>query len=106
MIINEFHDYENEIRELHNDCILLVDFYTNSCPMCKSLDKTLNELQDEFNNLEIIKIDAEKNPEMTEEFEVKSVPTLLITKNAVLLEIIIGNISKNQLKEKLEIYNG
>lgn len=102
--MEQFHDYDNEIKELSDDCILLVDFYTTFCPMCKVLSKTLDEIKKEYSDIGIIKINVEESPEMADEFEIKSVPTLLITKNGVLLEIIIGNINKNQLEEKISVF--
>ena len=60
--------------------IKIVDFYATWCGPCKVFSKTLEEIK-ELPDVTIEKVDIEDNPELTEQYKVRSVPTLVFFKN-------------------------
>ena len=64
---------------IQSDKPVLVDFFAEWCGPCKMMPPVLkgvkNRLQDEVT---IIKIDIDKNPQVTNQFQIQSVPTLMV----------------------------
>ncbi len=68
----------NSNINLDKETILLV-FSTSWCPPCKQLVPILNELNNMIvnNQFKICKIDCEEHPEISKNFSIKSVPTII-----------------------------
>ena len=76
-----------------NNKLVLVDIYADWCGPCKAMMPTLESLEQKYSEtLDIVKIDAD-NPdtgELTQLFQVRSIPTLLFIKNGEVQEAVIG----------------
>lgn len=60
---------------------VLVDFTATWCGPCKMMAPILHEVKSAMGDrVTIIKIDVDKNPEVSGQFQVQSVPTLIIFK--------------------------
>jgi thioredoxin len=68
---------ESDTFKYEGDFPCVIDFYAEWCGPCKVLDRTLNELVDEYDNIKFYKIDIEKSIKTSVAFGVRSVPTLL-----------------------------
>jgi thioredoxin 1 len=85
-----------------NNPVVLVDFYADWCGPCKSLHPTLEALATEFNDKAIIcKINVDHNPELSQMFEVSSIPALFYFKNGELLGKQTGLQPKNMISQNL-----
>lgn len=63
------------------DTPTLVDFYATWCQPCQWLTPVLKEIAEELGEkVRIVKIDVDKNPELSAKFNVKGVPTLMLFK--------------------------
>ena len=80
---------------------VLLDFYSDFCHPCKLLMKDLEEITRDLANLKIEKINITENYEMTEKYNVMSVPTLVILKNSEQTSYI-GYRGKDDLKRFLQ----
>ena len=62
---------------------VLVDFYADWCGPCRTQGKVLHELESfaAANRAQIIKVDIEKHPVLAKQFQVASLPTLMVIKN-------------------------
>ena len=61
---------------------VLVSFYTESCPSCKSLMPVLESVKTALEDaVKIVKINVDKNPLLATTYQIKEVPTLLLFKN-------------------------
>lgn len=63
---------------------VLVDFYATWCGPCKMIAPSLEELSAE--GYQILKVDVDESPELASEFQVMSVPTLLVFEDGKLVK--------------------
>lgn len=75
--------------------ILLVDFYTEWCGPCQMLASILEEI----NYMDIIKVDADKFPELAMKYGIMSVPTLCFYKNGLMMQKEIGYRTPEEIKD-------
>ena len=77
----------------------LVDFYADWCGPCKMLTPVLEEVSDKIN---IVKVDIDKFPKLTENYRIMSVPTLIFFKDGKKIKEEVGFQTEEEL---LEIIN-
>lgn len=88
---------------LETDKIVLIDFYAVWCGPCKRMKPFLDEMAVEMkDNLEIVRIDADLNPELTAQLKVEGLPTLLLYKKGELVWNHLGYIEKVDLVKQIE----
>lgn len=61
---------------------VLLDFYSKTCGPCKMLDFVLKDLDNTYgDDVTMIKVDFEENPDLIEEYSVEGYPTLVMFKD-------------------------
>lgn len=82
---------------------VLVDFYAEWCGPCKMMSPILEQLKEmKGEQVKIVKIDVDKHQELVANYQIQSVPTLLIFKGKKQLWRQSGVISAAELKNILE----
>ena len=77
---------------------VVVDFHALWCGPCKAQSPILKEVASELgDSVRVIKIDVDQNNEISNRYQIQSVPTLMIFKNGNLLWKHSGVVSKNEL---------
>ncbi len=80
---------------------VLLDFYSDMCSPCKMLMKDLEEMAPSLNGVEIKKLNIMENYELTEKYNIRSVPTLIILKGNDESAIYTGYRGKADLQKFL-----
>ncbi len=96
-------DYEkNNEWEFLGDKPCIIDFYADWCNPCRMLMPVLEEISKEYEGeVNIYKVDTQQYAELAGLFNVSSIPTLLFCKKGAQPEMLVGMLSKNDLKDKI-----
>ncbi|MFM7758421.1 MAG: thioredoxin [Crocinitomicaceae bacterium] len=83
----------------------LVDFYASWCGPCKLVHPILDDLKKQLGDkITILKIDVDKNPSVSDQFKIRSVPTLMLFKGGETLWRESGVIPLSMLLDKIQPY--
>ncbi len=88
---------EENFNDLINKDIVLVDFFANWCGPCRMLSPIIDEIAEDRNDFDIVKVDVDQNPNLAQQYGVMSIPTLMIFKNGKVVDIKNGFIPKEML---------
>ncbi|MBT8261251.1 MAG: thioredoxin [Bacteroidia bacterium] len=88
---------------IESNKIVLVDFSAEWCGPCKVLGPILKEVKDEVGDtVKIIKIDVDKNQQLSAQYKVMGVPTLILFKDGVQAWRQSGVMQKQELLDLLQ----
>ncbi len=67
---------------IESNTLIFVDFYADWCGPCKIIAPSIEKLADEYNGtVQFVKLNIDENPNIAREYDVKSIPTLMIFRN-------------------------
>ncbi len=72
--------------------LVMVDFWADWCAPCRAMAPILDRVAGEFPSLRIVKIDAEAHKELLEEYNVRSLPTLLLYRSGERVDQLTGKV--------------
>lgn len=86
-----------EFHEEINQGVTFVDFYADWCGPCKMLAPFVEETSEQLTDVKFLKVNVDQEPELSGEFGIMSIPTLLIFKDGKLVAKDMGFKPLNQL---------
>ncbi len=81
---------------------VLVDFWAEWCGPCRQIGPSLEELNDEMSNVDIVKVDITENPEAPTRYGVQSIPMMVLFKGGEPVATALGARPKSAIKAWLE----
>ena len=88
--------------EIESVVPVLVDFWAEWCTPCRALAPVLEDLaRDQAGKLKVVKINVDENPSSADLFHVKSIPTVIVFREARAVDTLVGALSKDALLEQL-----
>lgn len=93
--INE-NNFEQEV--LKSNQPVLVDFWAPWCAPCRVLAPTIDSVAEEFNgSARVAKVNVDDNPQVSQHYGIKGIPTLILFKDGKEEERIVGSTSKEAI---------
>ena len=94
-------NFQNEVVD--SDVPVLVDFWATWCGPCRMVAPIVDELAQEYDGrVKVVKLDVDNAPKTASEYDVRSIPTLLIFKDGKVADQVVGAVPKKDLEKKLE----
>lgn len=87
-----------EAEVLKSDAPVLVDFYADWCGPCKMLAPLLEQFAQEHPQVKVCKINVDDQADLAMDYDVRSIPTLVVFKDGKEANRSVGLISKSQLQ--------
>jgi thioredoxin 1 len=94
-------DFDSEVLE--GEGISIVDFWAPWCGPCHTMAPGLEAFAEEnAGRVKVFKLDVDDNPKVAEEYEIRSIPTVIFFKDGDEVEKNVGAMSQASLQSKLE----
>ena len=100
--LNEVTDANFQAEVVESEKPVLVDFWAPWCGPCRVVGPVLEEIASERDDLRIVKLDVDANQQTAANYEVLSIPTMILFKNGQVAKKIIGAYPKKRLESELE----
>ena len=98
LVVNKS-NFQNEVLE--SDRTVLLDFWASWCGPCKSLSPIIDEISAEHPEIKVCKVNIDEEQELATQFDIMSVPTLLVIKDGKVVNQSVGIKPKNQILQML-----
>jgi len=82
--------------------VTLKDFYADWCGPCKTQDPILEELEEDWDSVNFEKIDVDEAEDVANEYQVRSIPTIVVENDDGVVERFVGVTQREQLEDALE----
>ena len=94
-------NFNNEV--LNSNQTVLIDFWANWCGPCRMLSPIVDEIAEETTDVKICKVNVDEEPELSQAFQVMSIPMLAVVKNGKLVNKSVGVKPKAAIKQMISI---
>ena len=88
-------------KSIDSNGLLFVYFWAEWCGPCKHFSPVVEDIKKE-KNLNLFKVNADDNPDSSKRFKLTGIPTIIVIKDGVEVDRIIGGMPKHKLAERLK----
>ena len=96
--VQAFTDANFDRDVLQSDIPVLVDFWATWCAPCKAIAPLLDTVADEYaGKVKVGKVNVDENQGTPGKYGVRGIPTIILFKNGVVVDQVVGAVPKSQL---------
>ena len=93
-------NFETEVLNSEKTC--LVDFYADWCGPCKMMSPIIDEIASELEDkVKVGKVNSDENMELTQKYQIMSIPTIMVIKNGEVKKTFVGVTPKEKIVNQL-----
>ena len=101
--VQEFTDSNFQSDVLQSDKPVLVDFWAEWCQPCRMLAPTIDEIAQEYNDqIKVGKVDTDANRDIAVQYQIRSIPTVMLFHNGEVKKTFVGLTPKDQFKSAID----
>ncbi len=98
VVVLSTHNFSTEVLE--SDQPVVVDFYADWCGPCKMVAPILEKLSNDYDGkVKFAKLDIDNAQELAAQYEVSSIPTLILFKDGNKADQAVGALPKGQIED-------
>ena len=98
----EFNNANFQSQVLNDPGVVLVDFWAEWCVPCRMLAPTIDQIAQEFaGKVKVGKLDTDANQDTAVNYDIRSIPTLIVFKGGQVVKKFVGLTNKAQLATAL-----
>jgi len=91
ILMKEINDNIFSEEVIENDVPVVVDFWAPWCGPCKMVGPVMEELDKQYaGKIKFVKVNVDKNPMISNQFAISSIPTIMVFNGDKAVESIVG----------------
>ncbi len=91
----EQHNFKEEV--LNSEKPVLLDFWASWCGPCRMVGPILDEIAAEREDIKVCKVNIDEQPELAAQYQIMTIPTLMVIKNGEIVSQSAGARPKHQI---------
>jgi len=95
-------DPTNFMQTIQENDIVIVDFWAPWCGPCQSFAPVYEEMSEENEKIVFAKINTEEQQELGAQFQIRSIPTLMVFREQIIIYSEAGALPKSALTQLIE----
>lgn len=101
-MINKFEANNFDQEVMNSPQPVMVDFWAPWCTYCRALEPALEEFAQDTPDLKIGKVNVDEEPELARQFNIRTIPTVLLIQNGKILEKKVAPAEVEDLEEMID----
>ena len=101
--VAEVGDQNFEAEVLNSSVPVLVDFWAAWCAPCRMLAPVVEAIAEQYEGkAKVLKLNVDENTLTSGKYNIKGIPTLLLFKDGIVKEQIVGNTTKGTISKMID----